>query len=243
MEQGTSTSAGAAAGTVSPSWAVVWQGWKGPVRLCRGVKVCLGGAAEMVGLGRVLSRSQMCRTGCIVCRILQDSSPGAWLASGYGAGQDLAPGAAALPPSSLLCPQGDLLPWGAPHSPFCSSCSWGGGKGLLCALSIPAWLSPWLSWHLGSIAAFAVAVGGLGCGVSPALLHASFGPSCGSSEFLCSLWDPCDSLCCLEHPNCGVWGCHCRASTFPICIFAAVPWLLCQVPSGRSVPCTVWWQL
>lgn len=141
MEQGTGTSAGAAAGTVSPSWAVVWQGWKGPVRLCRGVKVCLGGAAEMVGLGRVLSRSQMCRTGCIVCRILQDSSPGAWLASGYGAGQDLAPGAAALPPSSLLCPQGDLLPWGAPHSPFCSSCSWGGGKGLLCALSIPAWLS------------------------------------------------------------------------------------------------------
>lgn len=178
MDKGTGTSAGAAAGTVSPSWAVVWQGWKGPGRLCRGVKVCLGGAAEMVGLGRVLSRSQMCRTGCIVCRTLQDSSPGAWLASGYGAGHDLAPGAAALPPGSLLCPQGELLPWGAPHSPFCS---WGGGKGLLCA-SLHPWLSP---WYLCSIAALAVAVAGLGCGLSPAVLHASFGPSCGSSEFLC----------------------------------------------------------
>lgn len=73
-------------------------------------------------------------------------------------------------------------------------------------LSIPAWLSPRHSRGLCSIAALAVAVGGLGRGVSPALLHASFGPFCGPSECLCSLWDPCDPLCCLQHPNCRLWG-------------------------------------
>lgn len=97
-------------------------------------------------------------------------------------------------------------------------------------LSIPACLIPSHPQGLCSIAALAVPLGGLGNGVSPALLHARFGPFCGPSEFLCVLWDPCDSLCCLGHPNCG-------ASTFPICTLAAVCWLL-PGPLWEKCPCT-----
>lgn len=177
----------------------------------------------------------MSRAGCIVSRSLRDSRLGAWLASGYGAGQEPSGGCCSAP-TSLLCPQGHLLPWGAPHSPSCSSCSWGGGGGLLWATLHPCLAQPRHSWGLCSIAALAVAVGGLGHGVSPALLHASFGPFCGPSEFLCSLWDPCDPLCCLEHLNCRLWG----PSTFPVRISAALLWLLLLLPGPlwEKCPCT-----
>lgn len=123
-------------------------------------------------------------------------------------------------PSETCCLEGLLT------APSAHPAHGEGVGGCSVLLSIPAWLSCWHSWDLCSIAALSVAVGGLGNGVSPALLHARFGSFCGPSEFLCSLWDPCDSLCCLEHPNCGVWGISLQGQHIPhlhlcCCVLAA----------------------
>lgn len=112
MEQGMGTSA--AGGTVSPSRAGVWRGWKGLCRagaaVARGESLlgwsCGNGGA---GSGAEEVPDEQGR-GCIVSRSLQDSGRGAWLGSGYGAGQagprrELL---LCLPP--VLGAQGSLLP-------------------------------------------------------------------------------------------------------------------------------------
>lgn len=143
------------------------------------------------------------------------------------------PVAAALPPTSAWCPERPCCLGGLLTAPSAHPAHGEGARGCSVPLSIPAWLIPWHSRHLCSIAA--LAVGGLGCGVSPALLHASFGPFCGPSAIPGTPVIPCAAW---SSQTAGSGGCHCRASTFPFCILTAVHWLLLPGPLWEPCPCT-----